>query len=292
MQHPETWLQKYEDVATRIDRLRAKIKGDKVKADGAPSILLDTLEAAKMICRSQYLKESSQAKASEGSASQIAADVLASQALGKPIAFCRLFWLMETPTRERSTILRPPLDEIERALKAKMKPGSAVYSMTKVFGMLMAGSHFGDCEHKVAKVYEDTMIKLFREGFMPCFASVPALDSNERTAALKALRGDVTAAFDLAAKREKGSIHGSATTLVWRDEKGHESEVLPAWAAIQYTRRILEKGGRIPTKFEVRSEMEASHPSLIEEGGKTFWAKIWKASGLMSLPEGRKWTRK
>ena len=279
LQKGKSWQNKLEQLTRFIDSMKQDVRAcHDVEELEKLEFSLGGLEAAAMVCKNHIQLEYS--------TSALLIKIFAEQAECLPIGFCRLFWLLENPKGQRHTILRGPLVEIEQALAKNSKSTSAVYQMSKVLHYMLGYSHYADGNPDLEAIAAMTLSKMLHANMIPHFGAVPELPRKERDVQIKALRNDLLAAFDLAAKSSTKIAHGSAETIEWIDGRDGIVTVLPAWAAIQYARRLLEKMGRIPTKAEVRQTMVESHSEL-KQNDRGFWSKVWCEAGLECLPKGK-----
>lgn len=257
-------------------------------------ITLSNLEAAHMVCFNHFQFECldeqnanrAQDNEKERRSNEMLLKIYADNLAWRPIAFCRVFWLMQHESGQTRADLRPPLTEIELALRHKSKPFSVIYKMAKAFHFMLVYASATDGKSDMKSIWDEGLFKMIHEGMLPRFGAVSPYSGSERDVQIKALRKDLLAAFDLAAKNYKRVIHAAAETIQWADEKGEVIDVLPAWAAIQYTQQYLGEFRAIPTKAEVRAKMEEDHSSL-RQLTAPYWASIWEESGLDGLPKGK-----
>lgn len=293
----KSWRNKTEKLSQFIDKTKERklTTTDHEKLERL-EIVLSNLEAAHMVCSDHFQFERvdeqnadhAQDNEKERRSNEMLHRICADNLAWRPIAFCRVFWLMQHESGQTRADLRPPLTEIELALRHKSKPFSVIYKMAKAFHFMLMYAAATDGTSDTKSIWDEGLFKMIHEGMLPRFGEVSPYSGSERDAQIKVLRKDLHAAFDLAARNYKRVIHAAAQTIQWADEKGEVTDVLPAWAAIQYTKQYLGEFRAIPTKAEVRAKMEEDHSSL-KKTKDSYWSKVWIEAGLSDLPESQPW---
>ena len=115
----------------------------------------------------------------------------------------------------------------------------------------------------------------------------PATEAEARKAKTR-IEKTVSTALDAIYNQSRRKAHGSATTVDIVFENGASRNVLLAWLALRVAQELVQKNGSLPTKSEVRLEIEERFP---ETRGLTSvkWSAVWRDSGLATLPKARAW---
>lgn len=236
------------------------------------------LEAAEWVC-----KVALQAELARQRESPELIKVFSEKLNWHPIGFCRHFMVWANSSGQRRVDSRGPMAKLERTLSQNTRTKSDTNSLRGAFEFMLGFSHLGDLPN-----YNDALLKIVNEDILPCFGKIPIIPGPERNRRIKALRKSVIAAFDLASASRTAAIHQSAKVIHWTDDGGKQHAVLPAFAAIQCTKKHLAEFQSIPTKLDIRESMERCDESLIQLKD-SFWSKVWAEAGLQDLPERPKW---
>jgi hypothetical protein len=98
----------------------------------------------------------------------------------------------------------------------------------------------------------------------------------------------VSNALDAIFNQSRRKAHGSAATVEVLLENGERRNVLLAWLALCIAKELVQKNQSLPSKSEVRLEIEERFP---ETRGLTSvkWSAVWRDSGLATLPKAQAW---